>query len=81
MLPLVLSRGAIDATIISAADRYGSYWSSSPHSSYIYAYNLTFTSSSVDVQNYSYRANGASVRCFRNSYEKTEYHTISFDYK
>ena len=80
MLPLALSRSAIGATI-STADRYGSYWSSSPHSSYIYAYNLTFTSSSVDVQNYSYRANGVSVRCFRNSYEKTEYHTISFDYK
>ena len=69
MLPLALSRSAISATIISTDDRYGSYWSSSPHSSYVYAYNLTFTSSSVDVQNYSYRANGVSVRCFRNSFE------------
>ena len=81
MLPLAVSRSAIGGDVTIPYERYGSYWSSSPYSSYVYAYSLSFTSSSVDVQGYTYRANGVSVRCFKNLYENSNYHIISFDYK
>jgi uncharacterized protein (TIGR02145 family) len=42
----------------------GNYWSSSPNSPN--AYNLNFNVSNVNPANNNNRANGFSVRCFKN---------------
>ena len=44
----------------------GIYWSSTPSDAY-YAYHLEFYSSYIDPQHNSYRADGFSVRCLKDS--------------
>ncbi len=47
----------------------GNYWSSSPNTTN--GYNLNFNASNINPSNNNNRANGYSVRCFKN-YTKSE---------
>jgi uncharacterized protein (TIGR02145 family) len=51
---------------LNGVGTYGHYWSASPYSSTSYnASGLHFTSGYVDVDYYSTRSNGFSVRCVK----------------
>ena len=59
---------------------YGFYWSSSPSSaSSKYARRLYLGSSNVDADDYDNRADGLSVRCFKDSYVAPISYTLTFD--
>ena len=59
---------------------YGNYWSSSPISaSSDNARYLKLDSSSVSAGNDDNRANGRSVRCFKDSYVAPKTYTLEFD--
>ncbi len=62
-LPFAPFRGW-NAGSVTNLGSYGFYWSSSPVSTF--AYGLYFSSSSVDPSNGNNRADGFSVRCFKN---------------
>ena len=67
-LPFAGSRDSSNASLYDQGS-YGYYWSSSPYSagSY-YARYLILASSSVGANYNYYRADGYSVRCFKDSY-------------
>lgn len=66
-LPFAGERSRIDASVYGQGSA-GNYWSSSPYPSDVYySYNLSFNSSNVSPQIYSFRALGFSVRCFKDS--------------
>ena len=64
-LPFAGLRNYSSAGIIGQGT-FGNYWSSS-HYNTNYAYLLFFGSTALNPQNYSYRAYGFSVRCFKDS--------------
>ena len=66
-LPFAGRRNYSDASLRQGS--FGYFWSSSPDSAGSnYARRLGLDSSNVYANNNSYRANGYSVRCFKDSY-------------
>ena len=67
-LPFAGHRDSSDASLGSQGS-YGGYWSYSPYSAGSNgAHSLYLGSSDVYANDYSYRADGLSVRCFKDSY-------------
>ena len=67
-LPFAGNRNYSDASL-NGQGSYGFYWSSSPYSaSSDYVRYLSLNSSRVYANNSYNRANGFSVRCFKDSY-------------
>ena len=67
-LPFAGYRSYSDASL-SNQGSYGYYWSSSPYSADSYSARYLYLNSSYVLANYIYgRANGLSVRCFKDSY-------------
>ncbi|MDR2189823.1 MAG: fibrobacter succinogenes major paralogous domain-containing protein [Candidatus Peribacteria bacterium] len=65
LLPLAGSRICDAAASVSYQGYNGNYWSSSPSGTY--ARKLDLTTSDVGAYDYNPRANGFSLRCFKNS--------------
>ena len=78
-LPFAGNRNYSDASLGYQGSR-GYYWSSSPVSaSSNSARNLYLNSSNVYANNNHYRANGLSVRCFKDSPDAPETKIITFN--
>lgn len=76
-LPLAGSRTSSD---LSNQGSFGYYWSSSPRSANSYrARSLYLSPSDVNASNTYYRANGYSVRCFKDSSYTPETLILTFD--
>ena len=76
-VPRAGSRSYDDASLTDYGI-YGYYWSSSPYGSTpYYTFHLNLNSSNVYTNFADNRANGYSVRCFKNSYEPTK--TVTFN--
>ncbi len=77
MIPFVGTR-SFNST--AYAGTYGNYWSSSPDDNANNARNFSLDADSLYADYDSYRANGYSVRCFKNSYIKPpQSFTLTFD--
>ena len=80
LLPSIITHNYSSASLNNQKNN-SRYWSSSPtaSSSHNSAYLLHLYSSSVLTKDNDYRANGYSVRCFKDSPKAPETLTLTFD--
>ena len=80
LLPRAGRRNNSNASL-SSRESDGYYWSSSPYGSSnpSLARYLSLGSSSVSAGSINYRANGYSVRCFKDSYVAPSTYTLELD--